>query len=170
MTTSNLGLGANFDIGSQIGPVDLQTGANTGHRIHLMNYGAVTFVGYLATGTAAQAPTFTLQEHDALTGGTSADLVIIDECFQKEEATLDGDETWTRVTQTAVATVTDADWDDANQVLVAFKVRAEQLSDTFEWVSVNVGQPGTAHIGCVFAIMHALKVQRSPQTLVQPHA
>ena len=142
MATSNLGLGADFDIGSQIGPVDLATGANTGHRIHLMNYGAVTFVGYLATGTAAEAPTFTLQEHTAATAGTSTNLVVIDEYFTKVEATLDGDETWTRVTQTAAATVTDATWDDANEVLVAFKVRAEQLSDTYEWVSVNIADPG----------------------------
>ena len=166
---SRLGLGASFDIGSQIVPVDLGTAANTGHRIHMENYGGVTFVGYLATGTAAQAPTFTLQEHTAATGGTSTNLVIIDEFWSKVEATLDGDETWTRVTQTAAATVTDATWDDANQVLVAFDVRAEQLSDTYEWVSVNVADPGTAHIGAVFAIMFDLKVQRAPQNLIQPN-
>ena len=170
MATSNLGLGADFDIGSQIGPVDLATANNTGHRIHLMNYGAVTFVGYLGVGTAAEPVTFTLREHNANTGGTSQDLVVIDEYWQKQEATLDGDETWTRVAQTASASVTDAVWDDANQVLVAFKVRGEQLTDAFEWVSVNVDYPGTAVIGAVFAIMHDLKVQRSPQNLVQPNA
>ena len=167
---SNLGLGADFDIGSQIGPVDLGAGTNTGHRIHLMNYGAVTFVGYLATGTAAENPTFTLREHNAATAGTSQDLAAVDEYFQKQEATLDGDETWTRVAQTAAAAVTDVVWDDANQVLVAFKVRGEQLTDAFEWVSVDVADTGTAHIGVVLAIMHDLKVQRSPQNLVQPNA
>ena len=167
---SFLGPGVDFDIGSQIVPVDLATAANTGHRIHLENYGGVSFVGYLATGTAGQAPTFTLQEHTAATGGTSTNLVIIDEYWQKEEATLDGDETWTRVTQTAAATVTDADWDDANQVLVTFKVRAEQLSDTYEWVSVNVADTGSAHLGCVFAIMYDLKSQRALQNLAQPNA
>ncbi len=167
---SNLGLGADFDIGTQIVSIDLADGANTGHRIHLMNYGAVTFVGCLATGTAAEAVTFTVQEHDANTAGTSQNLAVIDEYWQKEEATLDGDETWTRVAQTAAATVTDADWDDANELLVAFKVRAEQLSDDFEWVSVNVADPGTAHLGVVLAIMHDLKVMRSPQNLVQPNA
>jgi hypothetical protein len=170
MASTNQGLGADFDIGTQIGPVDLADGANTGHRIHLMNYGAVTFVGYLGVGTAAEAPTFTLQEHNANTGGTSQNLAVIDEYWQKEELALDGDETWTRVAQTAAATVTDADWDDANQVLVAFKVRAEQLTDAFEWVSVNVADPGTAHIGTVFAIMHDLKTQRTAQNLVQPNA
>ena len=167
---SNLGLGADFDVGSVIVPIDLADGANTGHRIHLMNYGAVTFVGYITTGTAAEAPTFDLKEANAATGGTSQDLDVIDEYWTKTEATLDGDETWTRVTQTAASEVTDATWDDANQLIVAFKVRAEQLTDAFEWVSVDVADTGTAHIGCVFAIMHDLKVMRSPQNLVQPNA
>jgi pyruvate carboxylase len=167
---SNLGLGANFDIGSVIVPVDIADGTNTGHRIHLKNYGAVTFVGYITTGTSAENPVFDLKEANALTGGTSQDLDIIDEYWKKEEAILDGDETWTRVTQTAASEVTDATWDDANQVIVAFKVRAEQLSDGYEWVSVDVASLSTAHIGCVFAIMHNLKVQRSPQNLVQPNA
>ena len=167
---SNLGLGADFDIGSVIVTIDLADGTNTGHRIHLQNYGAVTFVGCLATGTAAQAPTFTVQEANAASGGTSQDLVVIDEYWKKEEATLDGDETWTRVAQTAAATVTDATWDDANEVLVAFKVRAEQLTDAFEWITVNVADPGSAHLGVVLAVMHDLKVMRSPQNLVQPNA
>ena len=167
---SNLGLGADFDIGSVIVPVDLADGLNTGHRIHLQNYGAVTFVGYITTGTAAEATTFDLKEANAATGGTSNDLDVIDEYWTKTEAVLDGDEAWIRVTQTAASEVTDATWDDANQLIVAFKVRAEQLTDAFEWVSVDVADVGTARIGCVFAIMHDLKVQRSPQNLVQPNA
>lgn len=167
---SRLGLGAGFDVLSVIVPVDLATGANTGHRIHMENYGAVAFCGYLATGTAAQAPTFTLQEHNAATAGTSQDLDVVAKYYQKEEATLDGDETWTEVTQTADAAVTDADWDDANEVLVVFEVRAEELSDNFEWVSVDVADPGTAHIGCVFAVGFDLKVQRAPQNLPNPNA
>ena len=171
MATSNLGLGADFDIGACITPVNLQTGTNNGHRIHLANYGAVTFVGYLANGSAGNAPVFDLQEHDANTAGTSQDLDVIDEYWHKEAASLAGTETWTRNTQTAASEVTDADWDDANEVLIAFKVRAEELSDGFEWVSIQVAQPGGGSpLGCVLAIMHDLKVARSPQNLVQPNA
>ncbi len=167
----NTGLGFGFDIGSVIIPVNLQTGTNTGHRIHLQNYGAVTFVGYLAAGDSGQNPTFDLQEATAASGGTIGDLDVIDEYWQKEEASLDGDETWTRVTQTAASEVTDVDWDDANEVLVAFTVRAEQLTDGYEWVTIVVAQPGGGTpLGCVFAIMHDLKVQRAPQNLVQPNA
>ncbi len=168
--TAILGLGAGFDVLHQITPVDLATGANTGARINMQNYEGVAFVGYINAGTAAQAVTFTLQEHTALTGGTSTNLVVIDEYWQKEETTLDGDEAWTKVTQTAAATVTDADWDDANEVLVVFQVGADQLSDGNTHVSVNVADPGTAHVGTVFAIGYGLRVQRTPANLVQPNA
>jgi len=165
------GLGNDFDVLCGWTPVDLGTAGATGARINMENYGRVSFYVYLATGTAAEAPTFTLQEHTAATAGTSTNLAIIDEYFQKEEATLDGDETWTRVTQTAAATVTDADWDDANEVLVQVaSVDADQLSDGYEWVSLNSDDPGTAHIGASFAVASKLRVQRAPQNLPQPNA
>jgi hypothetical protein len=162
--------GQDYDILSVIVPVDLAAGANTGHRIHMSKYGSVTFCGYLATGTAAEAPTFTTQEHDAATSGNSQDLDVVATYWQKEEATLDGDETWVEVTQTADAAVTDADWDDANQVMVAWNVSAKDLSTGFEWVSVNIADPGTAHIGCVFAIADDLYVQAAPDSLPQANA
>lgn len=163
-------IGKSIDILHQITPVDLATAANTGARINMENYGKMTFVGYFATGTAAEAPTMTLQEHTAKTGGTSADLAVIDTYYQKEEATLDGDEAWTAVTQTAAATVTDADWDDANEVLVAFTVDADELSDGYEWLSVNIADTGTAQVGTVFAIATELRVGRKPANLPQPNA
>lgn len=168
--TAIKGLGNEFDVLHQITPVDLATAANTGARINMEKYGRVTFVGYLATGTAAEAPTFTLNEHTANTGGTSAALATITEYYQKEEATLDGDEAWTRVTQTAASTVTDADWDDANEVLVAFSVGADELSTGYTHVNVTVADTGTAHVGCVFAIGSSLPVQRAAANLPEPNA
>ena len=164
------GLGNTFDVLCGFTPVDMGTAANTGARVHMENYEGLCFVGYIATGTAAEAPTFTLEEHTALTGGTSADLAVIAEYWQKEEATLDGDEAWVRVAQTAAATVTDADWDDANEVMVAFQVRADQLTDGYRWASVSVADTGTAHIGTVFAVGYGLRVQRTPANLAQPNA
>lgn len=164
------GLGRAFDVFTQIIPVDLADGANTGHRIHLENYDSVAFVYYTGIGTAAEAPTITLQEHTALTGGTSTNLVVIDEYYTKTEAVLDGDEGWEKVTQTAAATITDADFDDALQVLLVFEVDADQLSDGYGWVSCNIADPGTAHLGCMLAIGYNLRSQRTPANLPQPNA
>ncbi len=163
------GLGRVFDVGSVIVPIDLATGNNTGHRIHLHNAEGIAFVGYLNNGTAGEAPTFVVQEHDANTSGNSQDLDVVDTYYQKEASALDGTQAWTKVTQTA-GDVTDADWDDANEVLVVFEVQASELSDGFEWISVNVADPGTAHVGAVLAILYGLNVQRAPENLAQLNA
>lgn len=163
-------LGQDFDILDIVTPVDLGAAASTGNRVHMSNYGTITFACSLNNGTAAQAPTFTLQEHNAASAGTSQNLVVIDTYYQKEAATINGDEAWVEVTQTVAATVTDADWDDANQVLCAFSVEATDLSDGFEWLSVNVDDPGTAHVGAVWAVAGDLKFQMKPSKLAQPNA
>ena len=164
------GLGRAFDVLSQITPVDLGTAANTGHRVHMKNYDSIAFVTLLAVGTAAEAPTITLQEHTALTGGTSTNLVVIDEYWEKTEAVLDGDEVWARTAQTAAATVTDATWDDAGQSVIVFEVQADSMSDGYSHLSVNIADTGTAHIGTVFAIGYNLRVKRTPANLPQPNA
>ncbi|TDC47645.1 hypothetical protein E1281_25940 [Actinomadura sp. KC345] len=163
-------LGRTIDIVPGVVPVDLGTAASTGKRVGLKNATGVTVVGFLNNGTAAQAPTFTLQEHTAASGGTSQNLAVIDHYYVKEEAALDGDETWTKVTQAAAATITDADWDDANQVLVAFEVHASQLSDGYTHISCNVSDPGTAQVGAVLYVLHDLAHQRAPESLPNPQA
>lgn len=164
------GLGRIFDVCTGIVPVNIATAANTGHRLHMRNYETVAIVVCLNNGTAAEAPTITLQEHTANTSGTSANLAVITEYYKKEEASLDGDETWTKVTQTAAATITNADWDDANQVLFVVEVEAASLSAGYEWLSVNIADPGTAQVGCVIYIPHGLKQQYAPSSLPQPNA
>jgi hypothetical protein len=166
------GLGNLFDIGTAIAPVDLAAGANTGHRLHLRNYGGVCIVLYFEVGAAAEPVIATVREHDAATSGNSADLAVVTQFFSKSEAVLDGDEAWVRVTQTAAATVTDADWDDALQALVAIEVDAGALSDDYEWISVNIADTGTTtgHLGCALYIPYGLKVMRRSDLLPQPNA
>lgn len=163
------GLGRLFDVGVGIVPIDLAAGANTGARVHMRNYGGIAICGYLNNGTAAEAPTFVVQEHDANTGGTSQDFDVVTKFYEKVDTAINGDEPWVEVTQTA-GDITDADWDDANEVLFVAEIDAAALSDGFEWISVNVADPGTAHIGCVFYVMYDLKEQRAPDSLAQPNA
>lgn len=162
-------LGRLFDVVPGITPVNLATGANTGNRVRLRDADGVTIVGFLAAGVAAEAPTLDVREHNAASAGTSQDLDVVTRYYVKAEATLDGDETWTEVTQTAASEVTDADWDDANQVLVVIEVEAESLSDGFQWVSVDIADTGTGpHLGCVLYLLRDLKVQRAPENLAAP--
>jgi hypothetical protein len=169
------GLGRCFDIASVIVPVaDLAAGNNTGHRIHLKNYGGVAFVWYTGISSAG-TDTFVpdVQSHTAATGGSSADLDVITTRYEKTEATLDGDETWVKVTQAAASEVslTGATY-AALQTLIVFEVLAAQLPDGHEWVSVDVPDPGTGGTrpGGVLAILFDLEVQRAPENLAQPNA
>lgn len=159
------GLGRLFDVVPIVAPVDLDTAASTGNRVHLKNCSAVTFIVYVAAG--ANVSTIDLQEHDAATGGTSQDLDIVDRCFVKSEATLDGDETWTLTTQVAASEVA---MGQNLQEMWAIHVDASELSDGFEWISVDITDPGAAQVGCALAILHDLNVQRCPALLVNPNA
>ncbi|SDU42529.1 hypothetical protein [Jiangella alkaliphila] len=163
-------LGRLFDVGVAVVPVDLGTAASTGKRLHLTNYGGVAIVGFLNNGTAAQAPVFDVQEHTAASSGTTRDLDVVATYYVKSAATLAGTETWTEVTQAAASEITNADWDDANQVLVVAEVEATALSADCEWISVTITDPGTAQVGAALYIMYDLAIQRAPQNLANPQA
>lgn len=171
-------LGNALDITTGINPVaDLAAGANTGKRVHMRNYDTL---GILLTKNAASAGTdtvtITLQEHNANTGGTSQNLAAITDWYYKSTAAaLAGTEVWTEVTQAAAATLALANTGPvpaANQALVYFDVEAGALSAGFEWLSVNIADPGAGGtiLGGVFYIMSGLKIKRRPDLLAQPNA
>lgn len=165
------GLGRIFDIGSAFVPVDFDTAdAATGHRIHMRNYDSIALVLFKGAGTAGADPVITVQEHNAATAGSSQNLAVVDEFFYKEETALDGDETWTRVTQVAAATATVATWAE-NQVLAVVEVTSQSMSAGFEWISFNIAATvANPQLVSGFYIMHGLKIQRRPDLLAQPNA
>jgi hypothetical protein len=163
-------LGRLYDLSIGFAPVDMQA-AQTGKRFHMRDCHAVDVVLFKAAGTAGDDPTLTLQEHTAYTSGTSANLVAIDKYWVKAEATLDGDETWTEVTQTAAATIADpggALTSAEEQQIVVFTIEATDLTDGYEWISVNMADTGTnAQLGCVLYLPHDLDIQRAPANMPQ---
>lgn len=168
-------LGRLFDICHGITPVaDLAAGANTGARLHLRNYKGVCVVAYMGA-VSAGTDTFVpdVQEHTAKTGGTSRDLDVVTQWFIKNETTLDGDETWTRVTQAAGSEIslTGATY-AATQLIVATEISSTDLSDDCEWISVDIADAGTGgtRAGCVLYIPYGLGVQRRPDLLPEPNA
>lgn len=165
------GLGRIFDVGSAFTPVDFNTSdAATGHRVHLRNYDAIAFILFKGAGTAGADPVITVQEHSAATAGTSQNLVVVDEFYHKQETVLDGDETWARVTQAAVATASVDTWAE-NEVLAVVEIESGSLSAGFEWVSCNIAATvANAQLVSGLYIMHGLKIQRRADLLAQPNA
>lgn len=164
------GLGRLFDFSIGWSPVDSQSAAITGKRVSLRNAGGVTFLVIKAAGTANDDPVFDLQQHTASSGGTTADLDIVATYWIKQETTLDGDETWTEVTQTAASEVTLNSTSAETEMLVVFEVDARQLSDGYDYVSLNCADTGSAGaqlMACVY-VLRDLAVQRTPANLVAP--
>jgi hypothetical protein len=169
-------LGFAFDIAVGINPVaDLAAGANTGKRIHMRNYDEL---GVLLFKNAASAGSddvvITLQEHNANTGGTSQNLAAITSWYRKSAVSpLAGTEQWAETVQAAGATLTLAGATYAtHQQLVFFQVNAASLSAGFEWLSVNIADPGSGGtiLGGVLYIPTGLKIMRRPDLLAQPNA
>ena len=174
--TGRRAFGRLYDIGSVVAPIaDLAAGANTGHRINMKNYASVTFVcffGAASGGTDTFVPD--VQQATAASGGTSGDLDVVTEWYVKFEATLDGDETWTRVTQSAASEVslTGATYGGSIQLIAVFEVSADQLSDGYGWISVDMADAGSGGTrpGSILAIMNEPAYQRRPDALPQPNS
>lgn len=151
---SNYGLGPDYDISVGVSPVDLAT-AQTGKRINMANVKSVDIVFAKGAGTAADDPTVTLRHHTASSGGTSADLAVITEYYLKQETTLDGDETWTKVEQSAAATIVGDGTSAESEQLVVVNVRADQMPAASNWLSLDVADVGlNAQLGAVLYIIH----------------
>lgn len=110
---------------------------------------AVTFVGYLSTGD-----TYTVQEAKDSAGTGAQNLAVITRYFDSDGV----GGAWSRQTQAAAATVTNDG--TAGHDCSAFTIRAEQLSDTYRYVKCT-----STGAGVVYAIVHDLLVQRTPQNL-----
>lgn len=163
------GLGRLFDLSTGFTPVDMQTATNTGKRVSLRHADGVDIVLFKGAGTAGQDPVITLNEHDASTGGTSQVLAALTKRYQKQETTLDGDETWSKVTQAAASTMTLDGTSAETEGIYVIPLEAADLSDGFDYISVDVADVGgNAQLGCVLYVLRDLNVQRAPANLVAP--
>ncbi|OXS35386.1 hypothetical protein [Streptomyces sp. XY006] len=165
-------LGRSFDVSIGAAPVDLSTAAVTGKRVSLRNAGGCTILVVKGAGTAGDDPTLTLKQHTASSAGTTANLAIIDHYYLKTEATLDGDEQWTKVTQSAAATIADpggAGTSAESQQIIAIEVDARSLSDGYDYISLDVADVGTnAQLGAVLYLLRDLTTSRAPEKLIAP--
>jgi hypothetical protein len=170
------GLGNVFDLSVGINNVaDLAAGANTGKRIHMRNYDTLGVVFMKNAASAGSDDVIiTLQEHTANTGGTSANLAAITDVYRKSAASpLLGTETWNEHTQTAAATFTIAGATyGGHQGYWCFEIEAGALSAGYEWLSVNIADPGSGGtiLGGVLYIPSGLKMPRRPDLMPQPNA
>jgi hypothetical protein len=132
------GLGKDFDV----------VAVADGVWINMEDVGSITFFGLLSGGD-----TFTIKEATSSGGADEQDLDVIDHWFAQVDG--DGTDSWTRETQSpADAAVTEGD------DLVAIHVDATMLSDGFTHLECTATSTGV-----VWAVLHNLAVQRTPENL-----
>jgi len=166
MTTFARGLGKHFDLG--IGAIiqSFNGSGITGANMNLANYeGVGVLVVKMANGTTDDLA-IDLQEVNG-SAGTPRDLDIITQYWVKSETTLDNDESWVLTTQTAASEITAIAGTAELEVMLYFEVLAEQLSDGYTHIAVNVPDLGNTdtEYGCVIYIPFGLKNQRKPANL-----
>lgn len=161
-------LGNLFDIIPGFQPLDLQTARN-GDYVSLKNAAHVTVVVYKGAGTDGDDPTFTFTQASDVAGTGAKDLAVIDEYWEKEAATdLTGTGAWTRVTQSAAATVAPGDPSAQDAAMYVFEIDADELdiANGFDCLRVAVGDTGSnAQLGCAFYILSGLRHASAPQNL-----
>jgi len=162
------GLGVDYDISIGVAPVDLSVAASTGKRIYMSDLRSADVVIIKAAGTAGDDPTVTLVASDAQTGGTSANLATISAYHLKNATTLAGTETWSKLTQSAAATIADpggAGTSAESQQLCVISVSPSDMPAGKPYLSLNIADVGAnAQLGAVLYILHQ-NVREAPTSL-----
>jgi hypothetical protein len=140
-------------IEAAIVPVDLQTADNTGDWVNLALFQSVIILFIKGAGTAGQDPVFTLNQAQDVSG-TGAKALPFTTIYSKV-GTLDSVAQFTRVTQAAAGTYTDAVSAEA-QAIMAVEVAAEDLDINNGFTCVQLVIPdvgGNAQIGTAVYLM-----------------
>lgn len=136
-------------------PVNLATAANDGDWVSLENYEYCIAVLFKGIGTAGDDPVFTLRQATSNAGGSAKalDFTVV---YEKVGGTaLSGVTSWTRVTQAASNTYTNAASAE-NEAIIAVEIKADELDvdNGFKFVQVQIPDTGTnAQLGGAFYLM-----------------
>ena len=125
-------------------PVDGASGALTGDRVSMKNYDRCVFILLASIGSAGEDPVISAQQHTAASGGTSADLTFTRIRHKVGATDINAVSDFTLVEQTAAASYdTDPIAGAENEALIAVEIKAEDLTDGYEFVSFNLADVGT---------------------------
>jgi hypothetical protein len=150
-------------IESAIVPIDLATGANDGDWVSLENYHRCVCVLIHDAGTAGQDPVFKLQQATDSAGSGAKDLTFT-VIHEKVGATaLTGVTAWTRTTQTAATSYTNAAAGE-NEAIQVVEVSSDELdvANGFKFLQLSVADPG-ATAGIIGVGIYILYEPRFPK-------
>lgn len=139
-----------LQIASGFVPINMASGANAGDYVSLKDYGRVGVLFFKAAGTAGDDPTLTIQQAKDVSG-TSVKALNFTDIYKKQGAALTAIGQWTKVTQSAANTYTDATSAEVQAMWwVEFKAEDLDAANDFDCLIASVGDVGTnSQIGCL---------------------
>ena len=166
------GLLSFIQIESAFVPVDMQTADNNGDWVSLENYKRCALVLFKGIGTAADDPVFKAQQADSSSGGNAKDInfTVI---HKKVGATaLTGVATWSRATQTAATSHTDAASAE-NEALMVVEFAADELDvdNGFLFLRLDIANiGGNAQLGCGLYLLYEPRYARAGASQIDAKA
>jgi hypothetical protein len=131
-------------------PIALTT-ARTGDVVSLKGYRRCGVLFYKGIGTAGDDPTLTIEQGTDVAFGTNKALTFTDIYKKQDPTSLADVGQWTKVTQTAANTYTDAtSAEQAAMWWVEFKAEDLDIKNDYDCIRASVSDVGTnAQLGCV---------------------
>lgn len=147
---------------SAIIPVDLGAAANNGDWVSMKNYDRLSIIVFKAAGTAGDDPILTVRQAQDVSGTGAKDLT-----FTRIDAKVGaqtGIGTFTKVTQAAANTYTDAASAEAQAIFVIeFQSADLDVNNSFDCVQVQIPDIGSnAQIGCALYVLRGARYGLTP--------
>lgn len=139
-----------FNVKNGFLPVDLNAGANTGARMSMKGCERIAFITTMGDSTSAVA-TFSFQQHNAASAGTSKALTHSNPYYHKNAALT----VFTKVTPGSAASSFDLATQFAgDEGIVVFEILAEDLdvNNDYAWVSMDIADTTAAKVGACIAV------------------
>lgn len=163
-------LGGVLDIVEGFLPSNLATAANNGDYVSMKNWARCLIVFMSGVGTAGEDPTLTVQQATSNAGG-GVKALTFDTIYRKQAATdLSGTGVWTKTTQTAANTYTEATAAEQDLIWVV-EIKAEDLDvdGGFDFIRATVADVGAgAQNGGLLYILCGPKYAQAPENVVSP--
>lgn len=148
--------------------VDLQTGANTGDYVSMKGYDRIVVLFTSAVGTAGDDPTITLQQATSVSGG-SVKALNFDTIYRKQATTdLSSTGQWTKTTQTATNTYTEATSAEEDAMwAVEFRAADLDADGGFDCLRATIADIGSnAQLGSLIYILGDPGEALAPESLL----
>jgi hypothetical protein len=158
-------LGYRFDLGVDAAPVDLSAAAVTGKRTNVRDCQNINILVVKGAASSGTDPVLTFNQWQASSGGSAA-VFNPDHFYQKAGATLANTETWSKVAVSTTNGQVTLTGEQGHQGLYLFEINVKDLTDGYDYVSVDTAKAGTvAQIGALLYIAADLVTKRYPPNL-----